>query len=718
MARELKIRITGDSSGLRSATDDSVGILEGFSSKVSALSVAAGNLLADGIRQGFGAISGFAKGSIGAASDLNETVSKVGVLFGAAAPEIEAFAATAAASLGQSKQQAMDAAATFATFGKSAGLGGSDLAKFSTDLTSLSSDMASFSNTTPQDAIDAIGAALRGESEPIRRYGVLLDDASMRQKALELGIISSTKNALTPQQKVLAAQALILDQTSAAQGDFARTSDGLANKSRILKAQMSNLQTTIGQAFLPVVLAATTAISTKLLPVLEKWAPLIATEIVGGFRAFVSAFKAFDGDVTSAGFPGVMERIGYFARLAWEAFQDFLPTLQAFADVVAGGLQAGLRLIADNMDTIRSVVEDIGPPLAAAVTAFLAFNKLQGAVTAIGSLVGVLKGLGAFLLANPIALAVAAIAGAFVLAYKHSEAFRNVVDPLVQRLVGFVKTVKAAFERGGLGEAFGVALEGIKGALSDLGVWLVTDGLPWLREKASQLARALGNWLLDAAGYLRENLPGWLGTLTEWLVGTALPWLIIQGSKLALALADWVGEAGVELLKKLPGWLLDFGVWLVTDALPAVNRFGADIATEIVDGLIRGLGQMASKLYDYTLKFIRENIPEPIRKILDIDSPSKVAMGLGEQVARGLALGMTGATGLVATAADGLAMAAQPSLSPMQVGLGLGTFAPAELPGGGGGWNAAPIVVETYLDGRVIATSLAPHQRALERSKR
>jgi hypothetical protein len=58
----------------------------------------------------------------------------------------------------------------------------------------------------PPEAHAAIGAALRGESEPIRNYGVLLDDATMRQKAFELGLTSSTKNALLPQTKVLAVQ--------------------------------------------------------------------------------------------------------------------------------------------------------------------------------------------------------------------------------------------------------------------------------------------------------------------------------------------------------------------------------------------------------------------------------------------------------------------------------------------------------------------------------
>ena len=193
----------------------------------------------------------FTKSSIDAASDLNETISKTEQIFGDASKEVIAFAENAAEKLGQSKTQAMDAASTFATFGKSAGLSGTELANFSTDLVTLSADLASFNNTTPEEAIMAIGAALRGESEPIRRYGVLLDDASLRQEALALGIVKTTKQALTPQQKVLAAQAAIFKQTGDAQGDFARTSDGVANQQRILQATFQDLQAEIGQKLLP-----------------------------------------------------------------------------------------------------------------------------------------------------------------------------------------------------------------------------------------------------------------------------------------------------------------------------------------------------------------------------------------------------------------------------------------------------------------------------------
>ena len=77
---------------------------------------------------------------------------------------------------------------------------------------------------------------MRGESEPIRQFGVLLDDATLKQRAMTMGLYDG-KGALDQHARVLAAQAEILAQTSDAQGDFARTADGLANSQRIAAAE-------------------------------------------------------------------------------------------------------------------------------------------------------------------------------------------------------------------------------------------------------------------------------------------------------------------------------------------------------------------------------------------------------------------------------------------------------------------------------------------------
>jgi len=313
-----------------------------------------------------------AKSSISAASNLQETASKTAVLFGQSSSAIEAWAGKAADSFGQSKQQAMDAAATFAVFGKSAGLSGESLVGFSTDLTELASDMASFSNTTPQQAIEAIGAALRGESEPIRQYGVLLDDATLRNEAFAMGLTKTTKNVLTPQQRVLAAQAAIMKQTGAAQGDFARTSDGLANSQRTLNAQWQDSQAALGQALLPAALAATNAMK-GLLDVV-KGVPTPLTLAVAGVVAagagfivlaprVIAAKQAFDALAVSA--PRTAAALGTvgkaFGLIAVGAVAG-MAAFNAFMGDTGGKADGGMVRLRDDMISVKDAVEMLANP--------------------------------------------------------------------------------------------------------------------------------------------------------------------------------------------------------------------------------------------------------------------------------------------------------------------------------------------------------------------
>ena len=196
-------------------------------------------------------IGEFGKESVSAFSELEDSTAAAGVVFGDSMGQIIDQSKNAATQFGMSSQEVINAANTFGTYGKSAGLAGNDLSGFSTKMTSLAGDMASFKGTSPEQAVEAIGAALRGETEPIRAYGVLLDDASMRNEALKMGLISTTKDALTPQQKVLAAQSLILKQTTDAQGDFARTSTSTANVQKTLAAATENLHAKVGTLLAP-----------------------------------------------------------------------------------------------------------------------------------------------------------------------------------------------------------------------------------------------------------------------------------------------------------------------------------------------------------------------------------------------------------------------------------------------------------------------------------
>lgn len=220
--------------------------------------------------------------SVGLASDLAETRSAIEQVFGDASVGIQSFTANANRQLGQTRQQALLGAQTFGVFGKSAGLVGAPLSDFSTGLVTLSADLASFYNSSPDEAIQAIGAGLRGEAEPLRRFGVLLDDATLKQRAMTLGIYDGS-GALTSQQRILAAQAEIYAQTGVAQGDFARTSAGLAGQQKIFAASLEDTQAKLGEALLPAFTQLTTYANDSLIPkldsVIERIGPKLADAI-------------------------------------------------------------------------------------------------------------------------------------------------------------------------------------------------------------------------------------------------------------------------------------------------------------------------------------------------------------------------------------------------------------------------------------------------------
>ena len=350
------------------------------------------------------------KSSVEAASNLGETQSKVNQIFGKeGAAALNTYAATASTTLGQTKQQALDASATFGIFGKSAGLQGKELAGFSSNLTSLATDMASFGNTDVATAINAIGGALRGETEPIRQFGVMLDADTVAAQALEMGLVKTNVNLdkvakananvqkaqqdaaaaakkygadsdeaaaaseylgfkqvelakalkgvpekLTPQAKIMATQALVLKQTGDQQGDFARTSGGLANQQRILAAQWGDMKTQLGSALLP----AVTAVITKF----NEWLPKIAAfggQVKTFLKPVTDAIAGMFGGLDGGPGGGVGEKIAAIGA----AFSGLWATLQP--------------ILASIRDALTKAWETIGPEVTKA------FGYVQSYITTV-----------------------------------------------------------------------------------------------------------------------------------------------------------------------------------------------------------------------------------------------------------------------------------------------------------------------------------------------
>lgn len=207
-------------------------------------------LAAIGVGLGVATVIAFFANAINAASDLNEEVSKSQVVFGESAAGVEEFANRADVALGQSKQQALAAAGAFGNMFRTIGLAEEESATMSTTMVQLASDMASFNNQDPSDMLERLRSGLAGEAEPLRQYGVLLSEARVKQYAWANGIAASGVE-LTESQKVVARYGVILQDTTLQQGDFARTSEGLANTQRKNAAIWENSLARIGQTLLP-----------------------------------------------------------------------------------------------------------------------------------------------------------------------------------------------------------------------------------------------------------------------------------------------------------------------------------------------------------------------------------------------------------------------------------------------------------------------------------
>jgi hypothetical protein len=355
--RTLKLALLADTKDFIKGLDKADNETRSFSDKLGT-ALKAGAVAFAGLATAAGAFAlKIGKDAIGAASDFSEEISKARVIFGDASKDIEKFAETAADSLGQSKKQAVNAASTFATLGKAAGLTGKDLSKFSIGFVKLASDLASFNNTSPEDAIQAIGAALRGEAEPIRRYGILLNDATLKNEALALGLIKTTKEALSPANKVLAAQEAIYKQTSDAQGDFARTSDGLANSQRQLAANIEDVKIQLGEVLLPIVLQVSDVIKKTFVPAIEN---LVDGFTRKGKQGLTRAFYDAGTGVVSFGYD--MEGIEGKAYTLGESMRDLTTSIEKLLAIDPNSTDS---FFVKTLDTLNRTIEKIEQATAA-----------------------------------------------------------------------------------------------------------------------------------------------------------------------------------------------------------------------------------------------------------------------------------------------------------------------------------------------------------------
>jgi hypothetical protein len=207
-----------------------------------------------------------------AGSTLQESISKTNAVFGANAREVQDWSRTTSAAFGVSQQQALEAAGTYGNLFRAFGLGSKQAQEMSQNLVELAADMASFNNVPIDDALIALRSGLSGETEPLKRFGVALNEVRLKEEALRLGLITTTSGTLPIAIKTQAAYSLILKDTALQQGDVARTSEGFANQMKFLQAEVSNVKAQIGTALLPVVLQLVDVLRADIIPLIQRFA--------------------------------------------------------------------------------------------------------------------------------------------------------------------------------------------------------------------------------------------------------------------------------------------------------------------------------------------------------------------------------------------------------------------------------------------------------------
>ena len=195
-------------------------------------------------------LAAIAGASIKMASDFTESLNKVDVAFKSSSKEVRKFAETTLETFGIAEGTALDMAALFGDMATSMGVPTNKAADLSTAMVGLAGDLSSFKNINIKEVTTALNGVFTGETESLKRLGIVMTQTNLKQFALSQGM-SANIESMTQAQKVQLRYAYILEKTKNAQGDFARTSDGSANQMRIFSESVKELSVAFGEILLP-----------------------------------------------------------------------------------------------------------------------------------------------------------------------------------------------------------------------------------------------------------------------------------------------------------------------------------------------------------------------------------------------------------------------------------------------------------------------------------
>lgn len=243
----LAIRIVSDASKANGGFDAAEARVGGFQRNLDRASVAAAGVLA-----GLAAVG---KEAFDSASALQQSGGAVESVFAGQAAAVQKLAEGAAEAVGLSKNAYNELGSVLGAQLKNMGFAGSGLVDQTNKLIETGADLSATFGGDTSEAVSALSSLLRGERDPIERYGIAISQAAVDAKVAALGLDTST-DAAKRGADAQATLALVAEQSSAAQGAFAREADTAAGASQRAAAQFENAKASLGEALLPIVTEA------------------------------------------------------------------------------------------------------------------------------------------------------------------------------------------------------------------------------------------------------------------------------------------------------------------------------------------------------------------------------------------------------------------------------------------------------------------------------
>lgn len=196
------------------------------------------------------------KDAIDISSQLTEVQNVVSTTFGEYSGLVDQMASTSITELGMSELTVKQIASRYQAMGSAMGFARGEMADMSLELTRLAADMASFYNVEQKDVAEDLAAIFTGETRPLRTYGIDLTQATLAEWAMKQGLDANIQS-MSQAEKAMLRYQYVMANTTAAQGDFAKTSNTWANQTRILAQNFQSLGSIIGgvliNAFKPLV---------------------------------------------------------------------------------------------------------------------------------------------------------------------------------------------------------------------------------------------------------------------------------------------------------------------------------------------------------------------------------------------------------------------------------------------------------------------------------